>query len=717
MALAADKRALRIMSVLHHTPIVDGDVIDRLQPLFEPVLLDQAGSMFDPGAFAKELQARYGWAFSADMAAELCPRFERSGWLEEMVQNGENAAYRVSLDSPHSAAAGAQSEDIEELADEFAKFCRDLSPLLASKITPESALESLTSWVANLERYDAASLVAEARAVKDPETGQLTFREQTPKSLDQLDADQRYLCARFTQKLDADRSPLLETLARVAELGFLVDLIEDFQRPTNKPDRTDLIVYLDSRIALSLLGVSGKNAAQSARDLVMSLKNSGLQVRVFQTTVDEMQVALRAVLERQPIDREGPTHEAILRGETHEAYVIEVSQSTEYFLGEYDVRVDPMSARPTDRDLEIFSEDDKADFYSRVNWNVTKDVQRQHEADVFTQIMRKRAGRKTEEVLNSRFIFITDNPKFWSLARRYCIENRYISRNEVPPVVSHRHFALSLWLVTGFAEIDDVPKRQLLAAAEKVLTVRSDIVSDAVRRLGEMSEEMRDQFSALVTSPGSRRILMDATLNSRKLSAPDELVGVLADMKAELISKQAEASEKEIQEIRLNAKRRQQQALKRAQEANEKAKGAEAALASEVMRQREYHEKQLSSVNLISSWVKWGVVSVVYAAVIFVTSLLAVNIFSGDTYLIVSSVAILIVGAITTMGLLGFKLSLPLLHKGIMLSIARAYLSLRGAQTVYASVHWEQFELKSVFVLHETESHAIEAEDHDANLV
>lgn len=715
--MAADKRALRIMSVLHHTPIVDGDVIDRLQPLFEPVLLDQAGSMFDPGAFAKELQARYGWAFSADMAAELCPRFERSGWLEAIVQNGENAAYRVSLDSPLSAAEGAQSEDIEELADEFAKFCRDLSPLLASKITPEVALERLTSWVANLERYDAASLVAEARAVKDPETGQLTYREQNPKSLDQLDADQRYLCARFTQKLDAEKSPLLETLARVAELGFLVDLIEDFQRPTNKPDRTDLIVYLDSRIALSLLGVSGKNAAQSARDLVTSLKKSGLHVRVFQTTVDEMQAALRAVLDRLPIDREGPTHEAILRGETLEAYVNEVSQSTEHFLGEYDVRVDPMTARPTERDLEIFSEEDNSDFYSRVNWNITKELQRQHEADVFTQIMRKRAARKSGEILHARFIFITDNPKFWSLARRYCIENRYINRNEVPPVVSYRHFALSLWLATGFAEINDVPKRQLLAAAEKVLTVRSDIVSDAVRRLGEMSEEMRDQFSALVGSPGSRRVLMDATLNSRKLSSPDELVGVLEDMKTELISKQTEASEKKIQKVKSDSNKRQQQALKEALEAREQAKNAEAVLAAEIMRQRDYHEKQLSSVNRISSWVKWSVVFVVYAVVIFITYLLASNLFSGHTYLIVLIAAIMVMGAITTMGLLGINISLPFLHKGIMLSIARTYLSLRGAQTDYASLHWEDFELKSVLVLHEIENDAIEAEGYDANLV
>lgn len=693
--LTADKRTLRVLSVLHHTPVVDGDVIDRLQPFFEPILLEQSGALFDAGAFANEIRARYGWAFSEDMAAELCPRFVRAGWLEAVVENGDQSAYRVKSFEPTSNEDSASSPEIGELADSFTAFCKSLSPLLCADLSPEEALENLSSWAANLDRYDPKSLVEEARTLKDPSTGTISLLEQTPEALDGLEADERFLCARFTQELSAKNSPLLDTLARVAELGFLVDLIEDFQKPPNLPKKVDLIVYLDSRIALSLLSVSGEKAAANSQELLAALLKAGVSVRVFQTTMNEMQTALKEVLKRPPTDRHGPTHEAIIRGETNESYATEVAKAPKHFLEQIKVKVDPMSTRPTAKQLELFSADDVDSFYSRVNWNVTKDQQRQHEADVFAQITRKRGGNTSEDILRAKYLFATDNPKFWALARRYSLEHSILGESDVPQVISVRHLALSLWLSTGFADASELSKRQLLAAAEKVLTVRKDIVADAVRRLGDLNETTREQFATLVGSPSARRVFMDATLNSRKISAPNEIEGVLQAMKDTLVADEKARSEAEKESIQKAERAKLDQAKRAERAAKARAETANEAFQGEVARQTAYHADQVDFVQQFSPWLSWLIILVAYLCALGLTALLVFQLFEGPSQGVALLVGCLITAALTTSGLFGWRLPLAVAHKAVMVRIGRAFLVLRGAETRYAALQWDDYKLHS----------------------
>src|SRR5262249_45409608 len=111
-----------------------------------------------------------------------------------------------------------------------------------------------------------------------------------------LAPEDRYICARFVQETCKAKPEYVTHLARLASIGLLTEVVEDFLKPVKTEQRTDLTIIVDGPLALDFLGCSGHALKDDVRSIFDALKAIGCNFVVFPTTCDEMQRNLKAML-------------------------------------------------------------------------------------------------------------------------------------------------------------------------------------------------------------------------------------------------------------------------------------------------------------------------------------------------------------------------------------------------------------------------------------
>lgn len=212
------------------------------------------------------------------------------------------------------------------------------------------------------------------------------------KDTSDLSSEERYLCARFVKHLFDSKSDFTADLCRIASVGLLTEVIQDFHKPTTQIKKADLNIYLDAPVALDLLGVSGKEAAANIRPIIKKLQNIGGTVRIFRASLNELQGALDAVLKRSPPERTGPTADAMRRNEVMEAFVRQVAHDPATALSNFSVSVVDRKLNQFPNEHSFFSQNQYEEFFSQLTWHV-EIPRREHDATIVAQIMRMRNGK------------------------------------------------------------------------------------------------------------------------------------------------------------------------------------------------------------------------------------------------------------------------------------------------------------------------------------
>ena len=386
---------------------------------------------------------------------------------------------------------------------------------------------ALAESVRETYKWNFNADVVEAFVPRLTDAGWLTPVEVP--NITSLTDEERFLCARFVQRELREGGSTSETLARIASIGLLTEVVQDFVRPTDAVKHTDLVVYLDSPIALEFLGVSGRAARENTVPLVRELQRIGAQVRIFAQSLDEMRAALSAVLQNpQPT---GPTAQTLARGEVLREYVSQVANDPTQFLEDEGVAV-------YHRTLDQVPSEEK--YFTLENRDAIIDAQafqqsssaRYHDAYITTLVMRQRRGRTARDIFKSKFIVMTKNNSLAQVVRKSCIEMGLLGTSEIPPVVHRRVLSTAMWLRTGLGADDlEVPKRMLLAGCEQVLAVRKGVV-DAVKKMTDAlgDEEKSRQLDILIQKDRSAQMLMDKTLGAPSVVTEENLSFLFEEM-------------------------------------------------------------------------------------------------------------------------------------------------------------------------------------------
>lgn len=335
------QRALRVFSVLDEYRAGSSDFLDALLPFFEPLLSDRAGEILDPNAFAQAVNDAYHWRLTSDVIEELIPRFETKRWVQQTDSSEYTAIYEITYPPEGAETLSEGSIEIDTLlrsvANEFHAFIQGISPLTSVALSSDELAELLIEWLVSIDAYSENVLRAR---ILDNDVGDDIIRLSTYSVDDsRLSSEDRYLCARFVRHLYDTQSGYVSDLCKIASIGLLTEVIQDFRKPTTHVSRTNLNVYLDAPVALDLIGASGSLVADNIRPIIQKLQSIGASVRIFRVSIDELQTALQAVLGRPPNHRTGPTAEALRRNQVLEEYIREIALNPDPILESFRIGI------------------------------------------------------------------------------------------------------------------------------------------------------------------------------------------------------------------------------------------------------------------------------------------------------------------------------------------------------------------------------------------
>lgn len=356
-----------------------------------------------------------------------------------------------------------------------------------------------------------------------------------------------FLCARFVAHAINSDPDASETLARIASIGLLTEVVQDFVKPNTPVETSNLIVYLDAPVAMELLGVSGRAARENIEPAVAELKRIGASVRIFGQSVEEIKRNLRAVLGNQRPT--GPTAQALAKGEVLIEYATEVAADPEKFLEQLGIRVAYRKLEQNPAEHAYFTGEQRDEIYGALIFQQNLNA-RNHDTDVTTLIVRQRGGHEDRDIFRSRFLLMTRNGLLAQLVRRKCVELGVMSPKSIPPVVHRRVLTATMWLRTGLRAGDlEVPKRLLLANCERVLAIRPNVV-DHVKRLTDAlgDEEKVRQLDVLVKEHRSAQMLMDKTLGAPSVVNESNVGELLTEMLHPYIEEERQKSDKALRD-------------------------------------------------------------------------------------------------------------------------------------------------------------------------
>jgi hypothetical protein len=535
------KATLRAAEVLRSMGGATGDPLEALMAFFHPILADMRGRRFDPAEFSAKVRAAYGWNFNEEVAEGFRKAFIREGCLTPKRTATGTVLYDDQGFYHTVTPIETKSERIEEstinarLDRAVRAFRQFLAEIRVSEAeysaSDEQISEMLLSWLLDSSYTDDPSRSYESFATSDTVTRPNDLTEQ-----------ERYLSARFVSKVQESDKSIADDLQWIASVGLIAELAQDFNKPRSKVKRSTVAVYLDSPVALDLLGTSGKQAASLARTVISRLQKMGATVTLFDQSLRELQNTLKALLYADPLDRYGPTQEAILAGETDEAFLNSILTDPQ---GSF--RFHQIVLRPSGSDRRIggqhfFSDTHLSKLYNELlslHGNHREHESRcQHDANAAANIMRLRKGHLSPDMFESGHFFLTRNRAFTNVVRQYCVRSEFMDSSCVGPFINMHEMAASLWLRTGMYADDDIPKRQLLAGCERVLTRNQAVVAEAkrailsLRQQPQLDEEKRLRIEAILNQDRSMLLIADRVRGAGKGLTDEDAKRILDEFAA-----------------------------------------------------------------------------------------------------------------------------------------------------------------------------------------
>lgn len=511
MAKQLSRSAVRIYGALSALGESNGNVLESLLPFFDPVLRQYNGGKLDPDLIAAAIRETYKWNFNTDLVETFTPLLVRQGWLVADIPGGKDTTYTITIsDNPKSDASTKTVEaELRHIAAQFKEFSEALSPLTTIPRDVEEFEDILVEWLLYVEAFSEKSLEYKA-GIKPDAAGKMRHLVEVPSTASLRD-EEKFLCARFVKHAIENDLSISEVLSRIAAIGLLTEVVQDFVKPITSIDRTDLVVYLDAPVAMELLGLSGRLAAENTTPIVRELLEIGASIRIFGQSLDEIKNSLQAVLKNpRPT---GPTAQALLRNEVLREYVIEASKNPSALLEAMGVKVAYRTLEQTPSEHQYFNKQNWQDLFAKVSY-AENPIAREHDTDITTFVVRQRLGRTSQDIFKSHAVAVTRNGLLAQIVRRMHVQMAGPHAQTVPPVIHRRVLATALWLRTGMGAGDlNIPKRMLMATCEHVLAIRPGVV-DAVKRLTDAmgDEEKSRQLDLLVSQDRSAQALMDKTL-------------------------------------------------------------------------------------------------------------------------------------------------------------------------------------------------------------
>lgn len=457
--------------------------------LVGPLLNVHSEKVITPNILQEILEDDLSWRVPLPVAESLLMQLAKRKYVEREDLEGE-AAFFVTK----PAELQLSKNTIEQLIVDFRNFVEDKS--LLPRLSDDEIIELFVARIFDI--IDAPSTENESA-----EADNLQDRWKSALVSDYV--------LRKTEKHGA-LPPLMKKLA---ELCMLREVVENYVNRKDSADRSALRVFLDSPVALSLIGASGATVRASSKALVENALSIGVRFFVLPPTIDEMRRNLSAVINTNPRDRHGGTGSALRRGDVKELTVRDMQADPEKYLRRDQVEVLNKTLEMFPNEHRFFPREAVDEFEAKVIW-VDKLAAIEHDADLLAITVRSRAGSNQRNTLRNRYSAVTENDSFVRAARDFCLERFYINESHSPPLINLRNFSASVWLAVGFDKGEDIPSSLLLRNCERMLSHNRQVFEKATALLDDFSKNSDEDLALLLQDRNCVDTLIGETYNNAR---------------------------------------------------------------------------------------------------------------------------------------------------------------------------------------------------------
>lgn len=506
------------------------DGLDRIVGLISPILEGEPGDQIDAAFLSDLLKNKFGWNVNNDVSSVIIGRLYKNGVIER-ERIGEKFAFFI------KNRILPQSDDtIFNICERFREFINKNSvldsefnnKLIDLSINDDKILNFLIEDVDKIGKY----IETESEESLD-NTGVPVWRQT--------------LVAEFFITIRDDEN-LVNFLRRISEIILIKEIVESYQQPDSSSMNSNTNVYLDTRPALALLGLSGDEAAEAARFAFSKAKEFGCKLCVLPTTISEIRRALNAMLQNQGWDRFGPTARAIRRQQVSESYVREVANDPEKYLEQYGVYRDIRTIDTFPGDHHFFSKERYDALIAQATW--TQNVYAiEHDALLYTIAARRRRGRHSRHLFQNNSVIVSQNYSFVMQTTRFALENFVHSDFDCPVAIAQNNFSTQIWLKTGFEGDSDIPLHRLYSACEQVISSHRDVFKKVQEKLKNASQGDLEEFELLSQDRRCLEILTMKTLNDTDIADRGSAKELLDAMREALVSEVSQSYDEKIREL------------------------------------------------------------------------------------------------------------------------------------------------------------------------
>ena len=313
------------------------------------------------------------------------------------------------------------------------------------------------------------------------------------------------------------------------------------------------MAFLDAPFVMDALALCGRDRETNAKQIIEGLTTMSCRVRVLSHSCDEIRDNLQGVLRRSPGQRFGPTADAMRRSELNLEYAQAVCANPDHFIqNEIGLEVLRWNMDLYPNEHVYFPSKDYEDLLGTLHFH-TNISARERDAQSIAVIMRRRSGSQSRDVFKTKFFLITRNHLLAHCAREFCVQRGHLREHEEGPVVTQRRLAALLWLTLGAQDRQELTRRQLLVACERVSQIRPELIDGAMKKLKKVQEADLPKLEALLTQPRSTQMLMDLTLNRQEVVTEENIEEILDMMRKATAEELELEKKKEIRDIRRSA--------------------------------------------------------------------------------------------------------------------------------------------------------------------
>ena len=505
------------------------DALDCLKPFMLPYLKSITGKQVQVDSIKTYLRESFGFDIPLYSLEQLLPELQRTGAVT--YSKVARAHIAGTIDNSFSVAKGEIEVEFDEITVELTRY--------AASVGYPSAPPS-GGW--------AEALIGFLKTRTDPPTN--AFVKVRGALLDAPKAANAVV-GNFIKNLPVRNPDLFDKVLNVF-MGVLVEEFISSVAEVGSVQRGDRVnVFYDTAVLLRLLGSSGKMLKTATDELNRYLQDLGFNIFYLGGNEAEVANILNTIVFVKDSGREleGETAEAIAAGEVSMTDIRMLQNSFPERLAA--LNVFPANAQEQSAQANAQYQIDERGFagYLLAQANAAKrpyGVQnRENDSHYLGTVVRLRRKLNTRDLMQCGYIFVTTNKFLANISRRYLIEQRVISAQHCPPILSVGQITTIAWLMKDHKLAPEKAGKELLANC--FAAVRPDAewfkyFREGMSKVVDGGDEALSTDGNILTLQAARRIAQEESFGSSALVRELNMAEILSRAAAETERISAERS-------------------------------------------------------------------------------------------------------------------------------------------------------------------------------